>query len=98
MTRKGSKGRIFLMSRRNRWLPCRTPGSGANLRYAVEVETDISRYAIGKAWDAIRPGEQSSRYFSLTKPALDAPIGTLTQMMLVPPRYAQICGNGSASP
>jgi len=45
----------------------------------VEAETDISRFAIGREWDKIKPGEQSDKYFSLTKPALDAPCPCVTQ-------------------
>lgn len=44
----------------------------------VEPETDISRYAIGAEWDRMKPGEQSSKYFQLTRPALDKPSPTLT--------------------
>jgi DNA (cytosine-5)-methyltransferase 1 len=44
----------------------------------VEAETDISRYAIGAEWDKLKPGEQSGKYFSLVKPALNAPCPTAT--------------------
>ena len=43
-------------------------------RSTVEAETDISRYAIGKEWDKLKPGEQSGKYFSLVKPSLDSPV------------------------
>jgi len=47
--------------------------------FSVEPETDISRYAIGREWDAMRrPGVQSTKYFSLVRPALDRPAPTLT--------------------
>ena len=46
--------------------------------YKVEAETDISRYAIGAEWDKLKPGEQSDKYFSLVKPALNAPCPTAT--------------------
>jgi len=39
----------------------------------VEPETDINRYAIGKEWDRLNPGEQSSKYFNLVKVDQDAP-------------------------
>lgn len=46
----------------------------------VEQQTDISRYAIGTEWDRMgKPGTQSGKYFSLTRPLLDAPCGTITQ-------------------
>jgi DNA (cytosine-5)-methyltransferase 1 len=46
----------------------------------VPEETDISRYAIGKEWDNIKPGEQSEKYFSLVRPGLDSPCPTITQL------------------
>lgn len=65
--------------------PAQTVGtqssSGNNINngaYKVEVETDISRYAIGAEWDTLRPGEQSEKYRSLVKPHLDSPSPTLT--------------------
>jgi DNA (cytosine-5)-methyltransferase 1 len=33
----------------------------------IEAESDISRYAIGKEWDKLNPGEQSDKYFQLVK-------------------------------
>lgn len=47
--------------------------------FQVESECDISRFAIGKEWDKIRPGGQSERYFSLQKPDLDKPCPCVTQ-------------------
>lgn len=53
---------------------------GPNLRIGpVEPETDISRFAIGNEWDKIAPGGQSEKFFQLCRPALDAPVGTITQ-------------------
>ena len=46
----------------------------------LEAETDISRYAIGREWDTLAPGEQSQRYFQLVKPSLDKPCPTVTQL------------------
>jgi DNA (cytosine-5)-methyltransferase 1 len=43
----------------------------------VEAETDISKYAIGKLWDEIEPGEQHSQRFSLVKRELDKPCPTI---------------------
>jgi DNA (cytosine-5)-methyltransferase 1 len=54
-----------------------TDGSGDH-RSQIEAETDISRYAIGAEWDKLKPGEQSSKYFSLVKPAFNAPCPTVT--------------------
>lgn len=45
----------------------------------IEPECDISRYAIGREWDNIKPGETSDRYFNLSKPGLDVPCPTITQ-------------------
>lgn len=38
----------------------------------------LDGYAIAAEWDKIRPGEQSTRYFQLTKPGLNEPVGTIT--------------------
>lgn len=47
---------------------------------AVESETDISRYAIGAEWERMgKPGTQSDKYFSLTRPSFNEPCGTITQ-------------------
>lgn len=54
-------------------------GNGRFPPSLVEAETDISRYAIGKEWDKLKPGEQSKKYFQLVKPSLDSPSGTITQ-------------------
>lgn len=43
----------------------------------IEPETDISRYAIGRLWDEVRPGEAHAKRFSLVKPALDGPYNTI---------------------
>lgn len=48
-------------------------------QFWVEAETDMSRFAVGKEWDAIKPGEKSGKYLSLVKPSLDAPSPTITQ-------------------
>lgn len=44
----------------------------------VEPESDISRFAIGAEYDRLNPGQQSDRYFSLVRPALDEPCPTVT--------------------
>jgi DNA (cytosine-5)-methyltransferase 1 len=49
-------------------------GSG----HLVEAETDISRYAIGAEWEHLEQGQQSGKYFQLVRPALDAPVPTIT--------------------
>ena len=45
----------------------------------VEAEADISRYAIGAEWDRIGQGEQSKKYFQMTKPDVALPCPTVTQ-------------------
>jgi DNA (cytosine-5)-methyltransferase 1 len=58
----------------------RTSSSWEHGTCMIEAETDISRYAIGAEWERMgKPGTQSDKYFSLTRPALDAPSGTITQ-------------------
>jgi DNA (cytosine-5)-methyltransferase 1 len=56
------------------------PQQGNGLARFVEVETDISRYAIGDEWEKMgKPGTQSVKYFQLTRAALDGPSGAITQ-------------------
>ncbi|HEX3640177.1 MAG TPA: DNA cytosine methyltransferase [Ktedonobacteraceae bacterium] len=45
----------------------------------VEPESDISKFAIGREWDKLKPGEQSQKYFSLQRAPLDGPCPTVTQ-------------------
>lgn len=47
-------------------------------RARIEPETDISRYAIGREWDRLNPGQQSDRYFNLFRAPLDEPCQTIT--------------------
>jgi DNA (cytosine-5)-methyltransferase 1 len=51
----------------NRPAPTITVGVNAvnQNHFRVEIETDISRFTIGKEWDKLKPGEQSNKYFSL---------------------------------
>ncbi|MBC7819091.1 MAG: DNA cytosine methyltransferase [Planctomycetaceae bacterium] len=56
-------------------------GIGADVSYdwRVEPETDITGYAIGHEWDRMqRPGTQSTKYFQLQRPEIDAPCPTIT--------------------
>ena len=48
------------------------------LEAPVEPETDISRYAIGDAYDWLTPGEWSDRYMSLGYRSLDEPSFAIT--------------------
>lgn len=60
--------------------PCPTIiAGGGSGQFVVERESDISRYAIGAAWDTLRLGEQSDKYYQLVKAPLDAPSPTVTQ-------------------
>lgn len=47
--------------------------------WIVEPESDISRFAIGREWDKLKPGEQSDRYYQLVRAPLDGPCPTVTQ-------------------
>jgi DNA (cytosine-5)-methyltransferase 1 len=65
-------------------LPCPTIGVtgqslGGALRYSIEPDSDISRFAIGKEWDNVKPGEQSDRFFNLVKPDVGKPCPTITK-------------------
>jgi DNA (cytosine-5)-methyltransferase 1 len=42
-----------------------------------QLEVDISRYAIAREWDKLRPGEASDKYFNLVRPHPDAPCPTI---------------------
>lgn len=46
--------------------------------WVVEPESDISRFAIGREWDTLAPGEQSKKYFNLTRAPLNGPSPTVT--------------------
>jgi len=54
--------------------------NGEMITHDPETNHDITldRYALGREWDKIRAGEQSTKYFQLVRPALDKPIGTIT--------------------
>lgn len=54
-----------------------TRDTGGNGKHCVEAETDIQRYAIGKLWDEIQPGQAHHKRFSLVKPSLDRPCNTI---------------------
>lgn len=45
----------------------------------IEAESWLTKYAIGGEWRKLRPGESSSRYFSLVRANPDAPVPTVTQ-------------------
>lgn len=52
-------------------------GGGINpSQFGVEA-LDISRFAVGKEWDRLRPGESSYRYFNLVRPHPDKPCPTI---------------------
>lgn len=44
------------------------------------ADVDISRFAIGREWDNIRPGESSDKYFNLKRAHSDNPCQTITAM------------------
>lgn len=48
-------------------------------QWEVEPESDISRFAIGREWDKLKPGESSDKYFNLVRPSLDKPCPALTK-------------------
>jgi DNA (cytosine-5)-methyltransferase 1 len=45
---------------------------------APETEADIGRFAVGREWDNLGPGEWSTRYFQLVRPAVHEPSPTIT--------------------
>jgi DNA (cytosine-5)-methyltransferase 1 len=58
--------------------PAITVGGLVSNACHFQVETDISRYAIGAEWDRLKPGEQSERYFQLVRSDPEAPCQTVT--------------------
>lgn len=44
-----------------------------------EVESDISRYAIGQEWHRLKPGTKSDKYLSLVRASFDKPSPALTR-------------------
>lgn len=42
------------------------------------ADVDISRFAIGREWDNVKPGNSSDRYFSLQRAHFDKPCPTIT--------------------
>jgi DNA (cytosine-5)-methyltransferase 1 len=54
-------------------------GNGRFPPSVVEAETDISRYAIGREWEHLKPGEKSEKYLNLIKPETDQPCPTICQ-------------------
>ena len=59
-------------------------GLGGAARHQVEVVVgvapSIERYAIGKEWRRLRPGQASDKYFNLVRSDPDAPVQTITQL------------------
>jgi DNA (cytosine-5)-methyltransferase 1 len=45
----------------------------------IDAEADISRYAIGREWDHLQPGEKSGRYRNLIRPDPATPCPTICQ-------------------
>lgn len=66
----------------NRPVPAITVGvNGVNSRHYqvhVEDESDMARFATGKAWQDLQPGEQSDLYFQLVRAHPDRPVGAIT--------------------
>jgi len=57
-----------------------SPSSGAYYDHSVERELPlIWKYAIGKEWDSIGEGAQSSKYINLFRPHMDDVCPTITQ-------------------
>lgn len=58
------------------------PASGNNQdnsAHTIEAETDISRFAIGREWEALRPGQKSEKYLNLVRARLDEPSPCVTK-------------------
>lgn len=57
--------------------PCPTVLGAKPNQFSVEEGPEFSRFAIGKEWDNLKPGESSERYFNLVKPHPDQPCPTI---------------------
>lgn len=55
-----------------------TAGAKNATHHLVEVETDISRQAIGREYDKLNPGAASEKYFSLVRADAGEPCPTVT--------------------
>jgi DNA (cytosine-5)-methyltransferase 1 len=53
--------------------------SGGGWVRVAKSDTDLGAYAVGKEWDKLAPGQQSTKYFSLKRAPIDAPSQTITQ-------------------
>lgn len=60
-------------------LTIKSAGYGGTVKYHVEANTSIEKYAIGAEWDKIEVGQRSEKYFNLVKPSLEKPCPTITQ-------------------
>lgn len=56
--------------------PCPTVLGTKPNQFAVR-SLDMSRFAIGKEWDKLKPGESSEKYFNLVRPHPDKPCPTI---------------------
>jgi DNA (cytosine-5)-methyltransferase 1 len=53
-----------------------THGRGMS-QVVIEAETSIERFAIGREWDKLTPGQQSDKYINLVRPSADKPSPTI---------------------
>ena len=56
--------------------PCPTVLGTKPNQFAVE-DLDMTRFAIGKEWDKLKPGESSAKYFNLVRPDPELPCPTI---------------------
>jgi DNA (cytosine-5)-methyltransferase 1 len=58
---------------------CESPkAADSYLDPETKFEIGLLKYAVGKEWKKTKIGKSSDKYFSLTKPRLDRPVGTIT--------------------
>lgn len=62
--------------------PCPTvvggQGGRGSHQFYIETASDLTGYAVGVELDKLKPGEQSDRYFQLSRAPLDGPSPTIT--------------------
>lgn len=67
----------FAVQVNNGTTPLFSVKAGSAHHVKVEQETDISRFAIGREWDDLKPGEKSGKYCYLIRADADRPSPTI---------------------
>lgn len=71
------QGHMTLSCSRPKRLDVERPTPSVCATQPNQVEVDMSRYAVGREWDKLKPGQGSAKYFNLVRPHPDAPCPTI---------------------